>query len=346
MQGEKSAPRWHAGARVRVGEGRARLLAAAAPVPGLVAGRFSVISPGTERRHLAGGDREAGYMTLGRTDDTAGWMVAPVPHGAAFDPACPGAVTAPSGMEPRLVALARFQQMASLGLDRAPAAELDDAVVLGSGPVAVGCVLELCRRGATRITVVTSRPRAPIGRAPGVRCVPPDGVGRGQLVIDAAGTPARAAELTAPGGTLGLLGTPRPGDVLPALQVHRGGWTVVGMHELAPAADGAYQDAFTTVALWLAGNLYPPSPMRGAARCPARSRRRSSHCSMRPAGRPNRSCCWTGGRRDRARRGGAVQHRRARHGRASAAEVGRRAGSSLRASAGRAARLRPGPADL
>lgn len=257
MPGEKSAPRRYTGARVRIGNGRVRLLPAAVPRAGLVAGQFSVISPGTERRHLAGADREAGYMTLGRTDDTAGWVLAPVPHGAAFDPACPGAVTAPPGMTPPRVALARFQQMASLGLDRAPAADLDDAVVVGSGPVAVGCVLELCRRGATRITVVTSRLHAPIGRVPGVRCVPPDAAGRGQLVIDAAGTPARAAGLTAPGGTLGLLGTPGPGDVLPALQVHRGGWTVVGMHELAPAADGVYQDAFTTVALWLAGNLDP-----------------------------------------------------------------------------------------
>lgn len=257
MHEEQVVARRYAGARVRVGGGRARLVPPTAPGPGLVAGQYGVVSPGTERRHLAGPDREAGYMTLGRTDAAAGWVLAPVPHGAAFDPACPGAVTAPPGMTPRLVALARFQQIAYLGLDRAPSAELEDAVVVGSGPVAVGCVLELRRRGATRITVVTSRRHAPIGRAPGVRCVPPDGAGRGHLVIDAAGSPARAASLTAPGGVLGLLGTPTPDDVLPALEMHRGGWTVVGMHELAPAADDAYQDAFTTAALWLTEHLDP-----------------------------------------------------------------------------------------
>ncbi|MEU7089672.1 hypothetical protein [Streptomyces achromogenes] len=256
MPEEQPAARRYTGARVRVGGGRARLVPPAAPGPGLVVGQYSVVSPGTERRHLAGPDREAGYMTLGRTDTSAGWVLAPVPHGAAFDPACPGAVTAPPGMSPRLVALARFQQMACLGLDRAPCAELEDAVVMGSGPVAVGCVLELRRRGATRITVVTSRRHAPIGRAPGVRCVPPDGAERGHLVIDAVGSPAYAASLTAGGGVLGLLGTPAPGDMLPALEAHRGGWTVVGMHELAPAAEG-YQDAFTTAALWLAEHLEP-----------------------------------------------------------------------------------------
>ncbi|MGP3691030.1 hypothetical protein ACTVZO_41255 [Streptomyces sp. IBSNAI002] len=257
MPEEKPAARRYVGARIRVGEGRARLVPAAERGPGMLTGRFSVLSPGTERRHLAGADREAGYMALGRTEEAAGWVLAPVPHGAAFDPACPGAVTAPAGMEARLVALARFQQMACLGLDRVPTDDLSDVLVLGSGPVALGCVLELYRRGATRIRVVTTRRHAPIGRAPGVICVPSEGAGRGRLVIDAAGVPASAATLTAPGGFLGLLGTPAATDTLGALQVHRGGWTVVGMHELAPAAEGAYQDAFTTACRWLAGHLDP-----------------------------------------------------------------------------------------
>lgn len=140
---EKFAARRYTAARIRVGAGRARLVARAVPDPGMVAGRFSVLSPGTERRHLAGTDREAGYMTLGRAGEAAGWVLAPVPHGAAFDPACPGAVTAPLGMDPGMVALARFQQMACLGLDRVPSEDLSDVVVVGSGPVALGCVLEL-----------------------------------------------------------------------------------------------------------------------------------------------------------------------------------------------------------
>ncbi|MEV3951259.1 hypothetical protein AB0K57_26965 [Streptomyces halstedii] len=256
MYGEQPV-RPYTGARVHVGGGRARLLVGAAPGVGMVAGRFSVISPGTERRHLAGTDREAGYMTLGRVSEAAGWVLAPVPHGAAFDPACPGAVTAPPGMDPGMVGLARFQQMACLGLDRVPTDDLRDVVVVGSGPVALGCVLELYRRGATGIRVVTGRRHAAIGRAPGVICVPPEDAGRGRLVIDAAGVPASAATLTAPGGTLGLLGTPADGDALGALQVHRAGWSVVGVHELAPAAEGAYQAAFTTACHWLTGHLDP-----------------------------------------------------------------------------------------
>jgi len=257
MSEEEPTARRYTGARIRVGAGRARLVAGAVPGPGMLAGRFSVLSPGTERRHLAGPDREAGYMTLGRVDEGAGWVLAPVPHGAAFDPACPGAVSAPPGMEPGLVALARFQQMACLGLDRVPTADLSEVVVVGSGPVALGCVLELSRRGATSIRVVTARRHAPIGRAPGVVCVPPEGAGRGRLVIDAVGVPASAAAFTAPGGVLGLLGTPTADDTLDALQVHRSGLAVVGMHELAPTAEGVYQDAFTTVCRWLAEHLDP-----------------------------------------------------------------------------------------
>ena len=259
MSEEKPVERRYTGARIRVGAGRAHLVAGAVPGPGMgmLAGRFSVLSPGTERRHLAGTDREAGYMTLGRDGEGAGWVLAPVPHGAAFDPACPGAVSAPPGLEPGLVALARFQQMACLGLDRVPTTDLSDVVVVGSGPVALGCVLELSRRGATSIRVVTARRHAPIGRAPGVVCVPSQVAGRSLLVIDAAGVPACAAALTAPGGILGLLGTPAADDALGSLQVHRGGLAVVGMHELAPAAEGAYQDAFTTVCHWLTGRLDP-----------------------------------------------------------------------------------------
>ncbi|MFH0246104.1 hypothetical protein ACGRHY_27645 [Streptomyces sp. HK10] len=257
MTGRMRGRRRYAGARLRVGAGRARLLPAAAPEPDMVAGRFSVISPGTERRHLAGEDREAGYMTLGRTGDAAGWVLAPVPHGAAFDAACPGAVTAPPQVPPRLVALARFQQMACLGLDRLPATDLSTVTVVGSGPVALGCVLELRRRGATGIQVVTSRRYPPIGRAPGVTCVSPGAAEPTQLVIDAAGLPRRAADLTAPGGVLGLLGTPDEEAALPALPVHRGGWTVQGMHELAPTAPDTYQKAFTQAVTWLTDHLEP-----------------------------------------------------------------------------------------
>ncbi|MBW1597226.1 hypothetical protein HPT28_09245 [Streptomyces sp. JJ38] len=197
-------------------------------------------------------------MTLGRQHDRAGWVLAPVPHGAAFPPGITGAVTAPPGVPVATAAVARFQQIALLGLDRLGAgAELDRAVVVGSGPVALGVALELARRGATTIRVATSRPRPPILAVPGATFLPPDAgvAGDAGLVIDAAGTPERAACLLAPGGVLGLLGTPPLTSGVAALAAHRGGWTVTGMHELAPAEAGAYQAAYTTAAAWLADHL-------------------------------------------------------------------------------------------
>jgi hypothetical protein len=245
----------HVGARLRLRAGRAHLLPAAGVPEGMVAGAFSVLSPGTERRHLAGPGREAGYMSLGQADEA--WVLAPVPHGAAFDPRCEGAVRTPPGTSVEVAALARFQQMAHLGLDRVPAAELDGAIVVGSGPVALGCVLELHRRGAAEVRVVTSRRHAPIGRAPDDTCVAPGSGVPARLVIDAAGDPLRAAALTVPGGVLGLLGTPEASAALPAVEVHRAGWTVVGMHELAALDADAYQDAYSTSAAFLTDCLPP-----------------------------------------------------------------------------------------
>ncbi|MFC7640262.1 hypothetical protein ACFQX6_03895 [Streptosporangium lutulentum] len=143
----------YAGPRIHLAGGLARLLPAAPTPDGMIAGRFSVLSPGTERRHLKasndpGGARDAGYITVGG-DASTGWVLAAVPHGAAFDPSSGGTLTAPPGTGVQVTALARFQQMAILGLEQLPAhTELDDAVVVGSGPVALGCALELCRRGA------------------------------------------------------------------------------------------------------------------------------------------------------------------------------------------------------
>ncbi|MDS1271809.1 hypothetical protein RIF23_16065 [Lipingzhangella sp. LS1_29] len=192
-------------------------------------------------------------MSLGRGGDDA-WMVAPVPHGAAFDPDHPGIVACAPGTRVEVAALARFQQMALLGLDRLPVGvELDGAVVLGSGPVAVGCALELHRRGARPIHVCTARRKAAIEGVPGTRIEAQSGVAH--LVIDAAGDPQRAVSMLAAGGVLGLLGTPEEAATIAAAQAHRQGWTVVGMHELADHHPGRYQDAYATVAGWLAAEL-------------------------------------------------------------------------------------------
>ncbi|RBM21198.1 hypothetical protein DEH69_06310 [Streptomyces sp. PT12] len=197
-------------------------------------------------------------MALGRRDEAGPWLLAPVPHGAAFDPASPGTVSAPLGTSVPVAAAARFQQMALLGLNRAPAGTgCTGALVLGSGPVALGCVLELRRRGAAEVRVVTSRERPPIATVPGVECLRHEGAGTADTVIDTTGAPERALPLLAPGGVLGLLGTPFPRAELPALAVHRNGWTVVGMQELAPAAPDAYRSAYATAAAWLTENVGP-----------------------------------------------------------------------------------------
>ncbi|MFC0863327.1 hypothetical protein ACFHYQ_13595 [Sphaerimonospora cavernae] len=251
-------PRHYAGARVALAYGQARVLPPlSGGVPtGWAAGRWSVLSPGTERRHLTGPPREAGYMTLGRRSDQERWALAPVPHGAVFDPVCPGAVVVPAGVSIQVAAVARFQQIAVLGLSRIPAGvDIDNAVVVGSGPIALGCVLELHRRGATAVRVVTARRLTSIATMTYVRRVSAADLGTAPLVIDAAGAPRRAAGLLSPGGILGLLGTPIAEESISALAAHRGGWTVLGMHELAPAAPGGYQSAYTAAVTWLAGHI-------------------------------------------------------------------------------------------
>ncbi|MFE1099367.1 hypothetical protein ACFW4K_02540 [Nocardiopsis alba] len=246
--------------RVRFTQGRARLLPPASTVPGMVRAQVSVLSPGTELRHLAqtehGPDRDAGYMNMARTPD-GGWILAPCAHGAAFTPHIPGAVKADGHLPAHLVAVGRFQLMAARGLARLPEGiDLDEAVVVGSGPVAAGCVLELRRRGADRIRLWTRRTDTPpIVHLSGLTCMTRPETGRANLVVDATGQPRRALEAAGPGTVVGLLGTPDADTALDALGVHRAGAVVVGMHELADIAPGdpAYQDTFDRVLGWLAG---------------------------------------------------------------------------------------------
>ncbi|MEV6986294.1 hypothetical protein AB0M95_34250 [Sphaerisporangium sp. NPDC051017] len=244
------------GARVRLVAGKARLLPATQTPDGLIPAKFSVLSPGTEQRRLAatvsGPAKTSGYMTIGG-EQARGWLVAPVPHGAPIDPQLKGTVVAPPGTSVHVAALARFQLMAALGLTRlSPDRDLmSDAVVVGSGPVALGCVLELRRRGALRVRVLTSRRDAAIGRVPGVQCVNEVEIFAARLVIDAVGAPESTSRLLAHGGVLGLLGTPDENSMLSALRTHRGGWTVIGMHELAAFDVGRYQAGYAEVAAWL-----------------------------------------------------------------------------------------------
>jgi hypothetical protein len=268
---EPGEPTRYTGVRIRIAAGRAFVLPAS-PIPdGMINGCVSVLSPGSERRRLTatinGPSRHSGYMTLGQGPQ--GWVLAPAPHGASFAPDLAGALTVPPGTDVHIAALARFALIASTGLDRLPAAvDLTETVVVGSGPIALGCALELHRRGATHIRVLTSRRHAPIGRVPGVELLSDLVVGSVPLAIDAVGRADRAATFLSPGCTLGLLGTPTEHGILSALAVHRGGWTVVGMHELAPAIDGRYQLAYTRAATWITSHVDAQSVASWCRRVP------------------------------------------------------------------------------
>ena len=241
------------GARVIFSGGRAHLTHAAAAPRGWLSARFSVISPGTELRHLAatvtGPDHAAGYMTVTRQTRTGDYLLAPVPHGAAASPDDARALGVPAGTAVEHAAVARFQLMAALGLARCrPLLDfLSGTLVIGAGPVAVGCVLELRRLGAGQITVVTRHPSPAAARIPGVTVSPGRTPAGEPVVIDCTGRAGEGLRATAPGGMLGLLGTPARDGGLPAGAIHRNGVTVVGMHELAGHALPGRQEMFLAV---------------------------------------------------------------------------------------------------
>lgn len=258
--------------RIVFDEGHVLLAPAEVPPPGCLAARFSVISPGTERRRLkattTGPTHPAGYMTIagpGKGDEPA--LIAPVPHGAWVEPDDLRALPIQPSAAVETVAVARFQLMAALGLRLLPPsiswADQPTAVV-GSGPVAVGCVLQLLRLGATDIQLVTNRANPPVAEMPGVTATRPDasrlstGSGsRWPVVLDCVGHPERTWALVAPGGHLGLLGTPDDISTIPAVDLHRNGITAIGLHELATASTATRCRAFSEVLEWITMNIDP-----------------------------------------------------------------------------------------
>lgn len=269
--------------RIIFHRGRVTMVPPTTPMPpGLVPARFSVISPGTERRRLAatrtGSDHAAGYMTVAVTE-TGPAVLVPVPHGAAVDPADPRALMIDAYVLVEAVAVARFQLMATLGLRRLPSSQLwtdQPIAVVGSGPVAVGCVLELLRLGATSVQVITTRSDPPVATLPGVTVCPaspPDRPGpaghRWPVVIDCVGRPERALALVAPGGVLGLLGTPDETVTLPAADVHRSGVVAVGMHELAGVDVAARRLVFRGILTWVGERIEREIPRSWCRRVPA-----------------------------------------------------------------------------
>lgn len=264
MGGDAAPP----GARVLFSNGAAAVGDPAPAPPGHAAAAISIISPGTELRNLAASRdrprRPAGYMCLSQPVTvpgrrTAVRILAPVPHGAAVPVEHPRALTVPAGVDVALAAVARFQLIAALGL-----AQLSDEatgrgppVVAGAGPVGLAAVLELHRRGARQVLVVTDHPDPAAGMLPYVTVRSPSQGLAARLLVEATGRVARAARMVADGGTLGLLGTPGHTEQINAGWVHRAGVTLVGMHELVEFDRDRYQHTYDQVLAWLDHTIDP-----------------------------------------------------------------------------------------
>lgn len=243
------------GARVVFHRGAPRLLAPAAPPIGAVAAIASVISPGTELRRMSesaqGVDLRAGYMNIGRLPASGEIMLAPAPHGSWMRLDHPRALIAPADTDLRTAAIARFQLIAAVGMSQPTFTVPSSAVVVGSGPVALGACLEIMRCGTTEISLLTSRVEVQFAHDLGIRLVRSVPEGSAVAVIDTTGDVERAIAAAAPGGFVGLLGTPASDAVVSGLRLHRQGVTVLGMHELVGYEHAAYQSLYSSVLAWL-----------------------------------------------------------------------------------------------
>ncbi len=153
-------------------------------------------------------------------------------------------------------AAARFQLIAAFGM-RHPAcpARAGRALVIGSGPVALGCCLELRRRGVQHVTLLTRRAEVPYAAGLGAEVTGSVPRTAAPLVIDATGDCVRAVQAAAERGVVGLVGSPDPRQALSAALIHRGNVAVIGMHELAGYDHAAYQREFTATLGWLSANF-------------------------------------------------------------------------------------------
>jgi len=243
------------GARVVFTRGAPRLLTPATPPMDAVAATASVISPGTELRRMGesaeGPDRYAGYMNIARHPVSGELMLAPEPHGAWMRVEHPRALIAPTDTDLRTAAIARFQLIAAVGMSQPAFTVPSAALVVGSGPVALGACLELIRRGTADLTLLTSRLAVPFAHDLGIRLVRSASEGPAGVVIDTTGDIGRAMDAVARGGLVGLLGTPAPDSAVSGLRLHREGVTIIGMHELARYEQANYQHIYSEVLAWL-----------------------------------------------------------------------------------------------
>lgn len=214
------------------------------------------------RANLTGETAPMGYMAIARQRDS-GWTLAPAPHGASFDPACEGALLSSLGI--RELAVARFQLVAasSWAGHRDQLREAANVMVSGSGPVAIGAVMELLRSTQTRITVLSGAPdraRRIWHSIKRVEILDKDRPCQADVVIEATGRADRlthAIEVLTPGGLIGILGSPRNDASIDLYTVHRKGLSIAGFHELARTTAGGRQALLDSIARWLAGEALP-----------------------------------------------------------------------------------------
>ncbi len=217
---------------------------------------ISLLSRGTERRrsreqHVV--DGRFGYINIARSEDD--FWIRPLPHGACGTNE--GALHCRS-RSLATVALARIQLVAASALytSTGDLPRCSPALVVGSGPVALGAALELNRLGCPHVVVHTD------GRATGLALPTVEGIEieahvaedrRFGLLIDAVCSPQSIALALAHcerNGTLGLLGTPEGRTSLDLYQVHRQNIKLLGLHELN-SADNQRQALLQNIHQWL-----------------------------------------------------------------------------------------------
>jgi hypothetical protein len=218
------------------------------------------------RESAQGPNRPAGYMNIARRPGSDEIMLAPEPHGAWMPLDHPRALRAPAGTELPVAAVARFQLIAAVGMSHTAFIPSEGALVAGSGPVALGCCLELMRRGTTDITLLTSRDDVPFARDLDIRLTQSAPEGSAACVIDTTGNIEPSLSAAAAGGVIGLLGTPESHCAVSALLLHRRGVAAIGMHELSNCNHAAYQNLYTAVLAWLATSVGGHLPARWCSR--------------------------------------------------------------------------------
>ncbi|XUY30480.1 hypothetical protein RMR21_025700 (plasmid) [Agrobacterium sp. rho-8.1] len=192
-------------------------------------------------------------------------VLEPLPHGSQDAIINDRSLFIKHALSVEVIAAARFQLIAAVGLALMQKdLRTTSIAVFGSGPVAIGCVLELRRLEATDIKVVTRNSKYMAALFPDVPIVPALRTRSASVVIDCADRISDALGAIKAGGRLGILGTPSEGAVIDALTVHRQALTVVGMHELAPPPV-TYRQTFADVTDWLAFSHYKESLHQASA---------------------------------------------------------------------------------